>query len=135
MTAAAPRPAVERIRKRADFLAARAGRRLNGPFFFVETRDRADGAPPRVGFTVTKKVGNAVERNRIRRRLREAIRLGCRADMLCGFDYVIVARRDLLHLPFATLTSELSRRFGRMSGAAQPRPKREVPGEPSPGTT
>ena len=88
--------AVGRMRKRAEFLAARKGRRLNGPLFFVEARDRGDGGEPRVGLTVTKKVGNAVERNRIRRRLREAVRLRAGADMAAGIDYVIVARRDLL---------------------------------------
>ena len=62
---------------------------------------------------MTRKVGNAVERNRIRRRLREAVRLECGNDMASGFDYVVVARRDLLGVPFATLKQELSRRFAR----------------------
>lgn len=102
---------LEHIRRRADFLAARGGRRLNGPFFFIEARDRNDGAAPRFGLTVTRKVGNAVERNRIRRRLREAIRLSCGADMRQGFDYVIVARREVLDLAFERLSSELRRRL------------------------
>ena len=105
--------AAGRMRKRAEFLAARRGRRLNGPNFFVETRDRGDGCDPRFGLTVTKKVGNAVVRNRIRRRLREAIRLGAEADMAPGFDYVIVARREVRDMPFAALKDELSRRLAR----------------------
>ncbi|MEF2073345.1 ribonuclease P protein component [Consotaella aegiceratis] len=108
--------AVERLKKRGDFLAARRGRRLNGPFFFIETLDRRDGGAPRLGLTVTKKVGNAVERNRIKRRLREAVRLGAGADMVVGHDYVIVARRDVLHVPFGSLKQELERRLAR-SGA------------------
>ncbi|KQT87902.1 ribonuclease P protein component [Aurantimonas sp. Leaf443] len=105
--------APDKLRKRAEFLAARKGRRLNGPFFFVEALERGDGAAPRIGLTITKKVGGAVERNRIRRRLREAIRLGAQADMAPGFDYVVVARRELLGLPFEALKDELSRRFAR----------------------
>ncbi|HEX2018986.1 MAG TPA: ribonuclease P protein component [Aurantimonas sp.] len=105
--------AVGRMKKRAEFLAARRGRRLNGPSFFVETRDRGDGDEPRFGLTVTKKVGNAVVRNRIRRRLREAMRFGAEADMVPGFDYVIVARREVRDMPFAALKDELSRRLAR----------------------
>jgi ribonuclease P protein component len=106
--------AVGRMTKRAEFIAARRGRRLNGPSFFIEALDRGDAAPPRVGLTVTKKVGNAVVRNRIRRRLREAIRLDTQADMAPGIDYVVVARRDVLTLPFEQLKDELSRRVARM---------------------
>lgn len=106
--------AVHTLKKRAEFLAARKGRRLNGPFFFIEALRRGDTAAPRYGLTVTRKVGNAVERNRIRRRLREAIRVSAEADMLPGIDYVIVARREVLGAPFAELSQELRRRFARM---------------------
>ncbi|KQT69818.1 MULTISPECIES: ribonuclease P protein component [unclassified Aureimonas] len=127
----------ERLKTRAEFLAARRGRRLNGPFFMIEALDRGDPAPARYGLTITKKVGNAVERNRIRRRLREAIRTVCRADMVAGFDYVIVARRDLLEAPFELVSSELSRRFLRVR---QGKPERgggatTRPGEDPSGTT
>lgn len=108
--------AAEKLRKRAEFLAARKGRRLNGPFFFVEALARGDEGPPRYGLTVTRKVGNAVERNRIRRRLREAIRVFAEADMVPGIDYVIVARREVLSAPFAALSDELRRRVSRMAG-------------------
>jgi ribonuclease P protein component len=115
----------ERLKTRAEFLAARRGRRLNGPFFMIEALDRGDPGPARFGLTITKKVGNAVERNRIRRRLREVIRTECRADMVSGFDYVIVARRDLLEVPFEAIASELSRRFSRVrpkapAGSSEP---------------
>lgn len=83
----------------------------------IEALDRGDARAARFGLTITKKVGNAVERNRIRRRLREAIRTTCRDDMIPGFDYVIVARRDLLEAPFDVVTSELSRRFSRVRAA------------------
>jgi len=101
----------------------RRGRRLNGPFFFIEALERADDAPARIGLTVTRQVGNSVERNRIRRRLREALRVSCRADMANGFDYVVVARRDVLTLPFATLTGELSRRLSKVRPKALPADK------------
>jgi ribonuclease P protein component len=64
-----------------------------------------------VGFTVTKKHGNAVERNRMRRRLKEAVRLSAGFAMKPGHDYVIVARRDLLNAPFDALTRALRDRI------------------------
>lgn len=73
--------------------------------------DRSDGAAPRVGFTVTKKVGNAVVRNRIRRRLKEALRVHAAGDMRPGSDYVIVGREDVLAAPFAEISAEISRRL------------------------
>ncbi len=106
------------MRKRAEFLAARGGKRLQGPHFLVEARDRGDGEAPRFGLTVTKKIGNAVVRNRIRRRLREAIRTGAADGMAEGYDYVVVARRDLLDLPFETIRAELERRFSRVRARA-----------------
>ena len=106
---------VQRLKKRSEFLAARKGRRLNGPLFFIEALERPDDAPARYGLTVTRKVGNAVERNRIHRRLREAIRVHSGADMVPGFDYVIVARRDLLAAPFKRIGAELSARFRKVA--------------------
>lgn len=73
--------------------------------------DRADAGPPRVGFTVTKKTGNAVQRNRVRRRLKEAVRVHAARDMQPGNDYVIVGRDDVLDAPFGQLAAELSRRI------------------------
>ncbi|MEX6508508.1 ribonuclease P protein component [Jiella sp. M17.18] len=105
--------AAGKLKKRAEFLAARKGRRLNGPFFFIEALDRGDDGPPRVGLTVTRKVGNAVVRNRIRRRLREAIRLFGAAGMERGLDYVVVARREVYDVPFDVLSDEISRRILR----------------------
>lgn len=77
----------------------------------LEVLDRGDVAPPRVGYTVTRKVGNAVVRNRVRRRLKEAVRLHAAGDMKAGHDYVIVGREDVLAAPFAQIAAELSRRI------------------------
>lgn len=104
-------PAPARLLKRAEFLAVRRGEKRRGRLFLVEALDRGDGGVPRVGYTVTKKVGNAVVRNRIRRRLREAVRVHAAAEMAPGHDYVIVGREDALAAPFAQIKAELSRRF------------------------
>ncbi|WP_455476399.1 ribonuclease P protein component [Bartonella sp. B17] len=105
-----------RIRKRADFLAVRTGEKRRGPLFLLEVKPREQTAKmkhplvARVGFTVTRKNGNAVKRNRIKRRLREAVRVGLTDEIEAGTDYVIVAHRDVLHAPFTSLINELSRR-------------------------
>ncbi|CAM1655950.1 ribonuclease P protein component [Bartonella apis] len=106
-----------RLRKRADFLALRNGEKRRGPFFLLESKSRdlpeeiKAITPPRVGFTVTRKNGNAVKRNRIKRRLREAFRLSLKRDIAAGTDYVIIARPDALEASFDRLTREMERRF------------------------
>lgn len=108
----------ERLKRRTDFLAARKGERRKGAYFLLEVFDRGEvlPGPPRVGFTVTRRQGNAVERNRMRRRLREAVRLAGAPLMQPGHDYVLVARRDSLHASFSRLTSALKERIeGRRS--------------------
>ena len=100
--------AVEHMRKRADFLAARKGERRGSQHVALEVHDRGQpGTPPRLGLTVTKKVGNAPIRNRIRRRLREAVRVAVARDMEPGHDYVIVAREGVAAMPFEALVGEL----------------------------
>lgn len=100
-----------RLRKRAQFLAVRAGEKRRGRLFLVEALARADGGEARLGLTVSRKVGNAVVRNRVRRRLKEAVRVHAADDMAAGTDYVIVARRDVLSAPFDALKAEIGRRF------------------------
>ncbi len=72
---------------------------------------RGDDGAPRVGFTVTKKVGNAVVRNRVRRRLKEAVRIHAAGDMAAGNDYVIVGREDVLAASFGQIANELRSRI------------------------
>ncbi|KEC54730.1 ribonuclease P protein component [Bartonella koehlerae] len=106
-----------RIRKRSDFLAVRTGEKRRGPLFLLEVKSREKTAEmksplaARVGFTVTRKNGNAVKRNRIKRRLREAVRVGLTNDMEAGTDYVIVAHQDVLYASFTYLINELNRRI------------------------
>jgi ribonuclease P protein component len=97
----------ERLKKRRDFLAAQKSHRASRRAFVLEARARGDEAPPRFGFTVSKRVATkAVERNRIRRRLREAARLVSESARP-GHDYVLVGRRAALTEPFSELTSAL----------------------------
>lgn len=103
-----------RLTKRAEFLRAAQGRRVHSRFLSLQvvrrTEPESEGGEPRFGLTVTKKVGNAVVRNRIRRRLRQALRSDALAPKP-GHDYVIVARRDVLTVPFTQLIEDLSRTF------------------------
>ena len=85
----------------------------------LQARDRREDGPVRVGFTVSKKVGNAVERNRVRRRLREIVRLAPPDRMRRGYDYVLIGRRAALDLPFERLVEDFSRALGRVHGAAR----------------
>ena len=81
------------IRKRADFLAANGGLRTTTPGFILLVRDRKDAdASMRVGFTVTKKIGNAVVRNRMKRRFRELLRAALPSAGLADHDHVLIGR-------------------------------------------
>jgi ribonuclease P protein component len=95
-----PVAAVERLRRRTDFRAAAAGIRASANAFVVQARRRTDEGAIRVGFTVSKQVGNAVERNRVRRRLREVVKLCDSGSLHEGHDYVLIGRRAALALPF-----------------------------------
>ena len=104
-------PSPQRLRKREEFLAVRRGEKRRGRLFLLEVLKRGDDEAARVGFTVTKKVGNAVVRNRVRRRLKEAVRVHAAIHMLRGHDYVIVGRDDVLTAPFEQIADELKRRI------------------------
>ncbi|MGH6998864.1 MAG: ribonuclease P protein component, partial [Phenylobacterium sp.] len=101
-----------RLTERKQFLAAAEhGRRFRSPAFTAQVRDAAgeEGRHGlRLGLTASRKVGDAVERNRIRRRLRAAAQqaLAAQADRPC--DLVIVARREVLTAPFSALIADLS---------------------------
>src|SRR6185437_1937403 len=105
---------MERLRQRADFLAAATGSKVPAAGFVLQARKRSDDGPVRVGFTVSKKVGNAVERNCVRRRLREIVRLSDVARMRIGYDYVLIGRRAELKRPFASMAEEFDGALRRM---------------------
>jgi ribonuclease P protein component len=97
---------MERLRQRADFLAAATGVKIPAAAFVLQAKRRSDPGPARIGFTVSKKVGNAVERNRVRRRLREIVRLTGQDRVRAGHDYVLVGRRAALALPFERIQQD-----------------------------
>lgn len=101
---------LEVMRKRADFLRAARAKRSGQPGFLLQARKRDDDEPPRVGYTCSKKIGNAVTRNRAKRRLREAARLVLGAEAKQGWDYVLVGRpTETVSRPFDQLVADLQR--------------------------
>src|SRR4029079_415863 len=97
------------IRKLADFLAANGGRRVPTPGFILLVRDRRDSDPTmRVGFTVTKKIGGAVVRNRMKRRFRALAREIVAAEGFPGSDHVMIGRDKGVERDFDLLRSELN---------------------------
>lgn len=107
----------ERLRKRRDFLDANKGRRWQTPGFVLlayRRPDDADDAPPRIGFTVTRKIGGAVVRNRLKRRLRHLAR-PLIADLgVAGVDYVLIGRTAGLTAAWDTLNLDLRRGLQRI---------------------
>jgi ribonuclease P protein component len=106
---------MERLTQRADFLAAAKGARVPAGAFLLQARERGDAAPPRVGFTVSRKVGTAVERNRVRRRLREIVRRNAALIRETGRDYVLIGRRAALTMPFERINAEFLGAMTRLS--------------------
>src|ERR1700680_1040834 len=109
---------MDRLRQRADFLAVANGARVNSAAFVVQSRHREDDGPIRVGFTVTKKNGTATERNRIRRRLRELVKLLDVISMRPHHDYVLVGRRAALNRDFAAMLDDLRSALRRLDRQA-----------------
>jgi ribonuclease P protein component len=125
---------MERLKRRTDFRAAAAGARAPARAFVLQARVRADReGVVRVGFTVSRQVGNAVVRNRVRRRLREIVRLTGDSALAAGHDYVLIGRRPAIAAPFAEMMQEFDTALRRISaaenkgtGAARERPLHEA---------
>lgn len=101
---------MDRLKKRAEFLAVAGGERTSRRSFVLQKGASAPDDParaPRFGFTATKKTGNSPERNRVKRRLREAVRLAAAAHTLPATDYVLIARRAALSQPFDLMIADL----------------------------
>jgi ribonuclease P protein component len=103
-------PAPQRLKRRAEFLRVAAkGRKAAVHGLVLQALARADQEPARIGFTVTKKIGNAVVRNRTRRRLKEAARLLLKTRPVEGADLVIIGREGTLRRRFTDLMDDLGR--------------------------
>jgi ribonuclease P protein component len=117
--------AKHRLKRRAEFLRVAAkGARAPMPGLVLQALVRDDPEPARLGFTVTKKVGNAVVRNRTKRRLREAARLLLRDAPLSGVDLVLIGRDGTAARPLPALIDDLARalrKTGARGGARQAR--------------
>lgn len=102
--------------RRADYLAANRGQRQTTPGFILLVRDRRDGDPMvRLGITVSKKVGGAVVRNRMKRRFRVLGRELLAAHALPGADHVLIGRREGIERDFAALREELTAALARVA--------------------
>jgi ribonuclease P protein component len=114
------KPTLQRLTKRAQFLHVRAGFRASRPNLLVEARRRAETGPMGVGFTASKKVGNAVCRNRAKRRLREAARQLLPRHGLEGVDYVLVARQSTPDADWARLLDDVESALIRLAADLKP---------------
>ncbi len=125
---------LETLKKRSSFLYVREGSKWIAPSLVLQTRKRPDvdahdldasngslsDTLPRFGFTASKKVGNAVKRNRAKRRLREAVRQlaldkGAKPSRT-GYDYVLIARQDTIRLSFDDILRDMRFAFSRVHG-------------------
>ena len=119
------------LRKRSEFQRLRGGIRWSGAAFVMEGKPPVStgGCPAttnatRFGFTITKKIGNAVARNRMRRRLSHALRTLDVPAVLIGWDIVIVARRPALDVPFETLLRDFKTALSRLAHKAPGKPNK-----------
>jgi ribonuclease P protein component len=111
---------IQVIRNRSDFLAANRGLRVARPGFVLLARPN-DGRGKRYGITVTKKIGNAVVRNRMKRRFRELLRAALPVEGLADHDHVLIGREGGIERDFGQLRAELSAALARAaSGKGDP---------------
>lgn len=112
-----PAPDPRRLTQRAEFLrAASRGKKAAVHGLVLQLLARDDGAGPRLGFTVTKKVGNAVIRNRTRRRLRAVARIVLADTVVGAHDLVLIGRDTTRGRPFGLLVDDLRRAIAKATG-------------------
>ena len=114
MAPSASAPSIK-LKRRAEFLAvAGKGRKAASPGMVLQALQRQDDQPARLGFTVTKKVGNAVRRNRTRRRLRAAARDVLAERAVSGVDLVLIGRDGTEKRPFEALKNDFRRLMDKL---------------------
>lgn len=103
------------IKKRSDFLAANRGKRYATPGFVLLVRDRQDDSPAiRLGITITKKVGNAVIRNRMRRRFRALAQEMLADKGKAGADHILIGRDSGIERDFDVLRADMVKALGKL---------------------
>jgi len=103
------------IKKRSDFLAANRGKRYATPGFVLLVRDRRDDSPAiRLGITITKKVGNAVIRNRMRRRFRALAQEMLADKGKAGADHILIGRDSGIERDFEALRADMVKALGKL---------------------
>ncbi len=107
--------ALSRLKRRPEFLAvAGSGLKAAAPGLVLQARPRDQGCDIRVGFTASRRVGGAVQRNRAKRRLRAAAAAVLPGAAAPGCDYVLIARRATLDRPYAALVQDLTGALKRL---------------------
>ena len=108
---------MERLLRRRDFLAAANSLSWGTPSFLMQVRKRDDDGAYRVGFTCTKRLGNAVVRNRIRRRLKEAARLTMPGLARPAHDYVLIGRQGAITRDFEAIRKDIISALDKIHGS------------------
>lgn len=116
-------PELKTLRLRSEFLAANRGLRVARPDFVLLARPN-QGLGKRFGVTVTKKIGNAVVRNRMKRRLRELARQTLPTEGLPDHDHVLIGREGGVERDFAAMRDELSAALVRAAAGKGDAPRR-----------
>lgn len=111
------------LTKRADFLAANRGLRVARPGFVLLTRPN-EGQGKRFGITVTKKIGNAVVRNRMKRRFRELLRDALPEEGLPDHDHVLIGRAGGIERDYQQMRGELAEALSRAASGKGDRPRK-----------
>ena len=109
-------PPIGRLKKRSEFLACAQGPSVARGAVLIQARPRGDDQPlVRAGFTATKRIGGAVERNRAKRRMREAVRLLLPDHARPGCDYVFIARGGVTTRPWPRLLDDVKTALIRLA--------------------
>jgi ribonuclease P protein component len=127
-----PALAIERLRKRAEFLACAQAPSCARGAVVVQARPRGDDEPlVRAGFTATKRIGGSVQRNRAKRRMREAARLLLPDLARPGVDYVFIARGGVIARPWPRLLDDVKSALIRLAAERDGRPRDPAPAPPA----